>query len=301
MTGYHLIIDIGGTTTQVAVAQNGAVVARTELPSYKPKPPNQQTADLCKSLGAWLASVSPEFLTPGFVLLGVAGVWDAIERQVYLNSFTDDWLSYVADVVPRTSVLSDLELAMFAGLGAEAGTLLIAGTGSIAARRTPEGDVRRAGGWGPRIDDAGGGFWMGREALGAVARSLDGRGPETQLRIPVAAFLRVDANNTRQLANAVRNASIERSARLAQAVVTYAADGDVVAMRIRDRAIVELMLLVDALEPSTDVSEHVVLHGSLFANEAFLELTRRELEVGRGLATRHMSDLLSAAAVRLTS
>jgi N-acetylglucosamine kinase-like BadF-type ATPase len=238
-------------------------------------------------------------LQPGFVLLGVAGVWDAMERQAYLNAFTDAWVTYVADHVPRTSVLSDLELALFAGLGAKPGAMLIAGTGSIAAMRLDDGTIRRVGGWGPRVDDAGGGFWMGRAALLAVARAMDGRGEATLLSIPVAAHLRVDHADSTALANALRTASVDRIARLAPAVLAYAEEGDAVARSIRAEAARELASLVLALPASNTT---VQLHGSLFLDPFFHAAVVHLLEgSGRGLSTRLLDDVLASAALRLHS
>ena len=42
------------------------------------------------------------------------------------------------------------------------------------------------------IGDEGSGYWIGREALAAVMRARDGRGPETQLTAAMLAHFQVD-------------------------------------------------------------------------------------------------------------
>ena len=59
--------------------------------------------------------------------------------------------------------------------------MIICGTGSIAYGRNARNQAARAGGWGHVLGDEGSGYWIGRQALRAVARAADGRGPATAL------------------------------------------------------------------------------------------------------------------------
>lgn len=296
-----LLIDVGGTGTKVAVSVNGKIVHRAEFPSFKPKYSDSQTDGLCKALGTWLASLGSELLRPSFTLLGVAGVWDAQERQMYLNDFTDSWMTYVGDYVPRCSVLSDVEIALFASYGSDDGIVLIAGTGSIAVMRTAGNTIQRCGGWGPRIDDAGSGFWIAHQALLAVARELDGRDVPTRLRRPVAAFFQVHVHDSEALSNAIRNAPINNLARLAPAVLQYASEGDVAAMSIRQRAVSALCELVATLSASTTgIQLPVSLYGSLFNNVDFATLVTDMLTSSTSVSTvAVLHDALEQAALRL--
>ena len=65
----------------------------------------------------------------------------------------------------RVTVMNDMDLAYRANFLAGAGILVYAGTGSIAYHIAKDNSVVRSGGYGFLIDDAGGGFWIGREAL----------------------------------------------------------------------------------------------------------------------------------------
>ena len=58
---------------------------------------------------------------------------------------------------------------------------MIAGTGSICCGINARGKRFCAGGWGPIAGDEGGGAWLARRALRAIAYASDGRGPETLL------------------------------------------------------------------------------------------------------------------------
>jgi N-acetylglucosamine kinase-like BadF-type ATPase len=70
--------------------------------------------------------------------------------------------------------------------GAMQGIVVIAGGGSIACGYTADGKEERAGGWGSLLGDEGSAFWIGRQAVIAASRAVDGRGAATRLarRIP---------------------------------------------------------------------------------------------------------------------
>lgn len=278
MSSAALLIDIGGTATKVAIAENGRIINRAELPSYKPSLVHPNTDALCKELGSWLVNINPEYVKQRFVMLGVAGVWDEHEEQQYRKSFVDSWSTYINEDVPRCSVLSDVEIAHFAAFGNQDGTVLIAGTGSIAALRDATQRMQRCGGWGPQIDDAGSGYKVGLHAVVAVAKELDGRGQPTLLRRPVAAFFQVNADDSDALSQAIRQRSVSNVAKLAEAVLTYASEGDDVAQRIRTGAANDLCELITVLNSSyPDQTQHIALHGSLFRNADFAELVTNTL------------------------
>jgi N-acetylglucosamine kinase-like BadF-type ATPase len=71
------------------------------------------------------------------------------------------------------------------------GIVLSAGTGAICFGVDEQGERFFADGWGPILGDEGGGFWIGQEALKAVCRAQDGRGPSTSLVSPVLSTLDV--------------------------------------------------------------------------------------------------------------
>jgi glucosamine kinase len=297
-----LIIDGGGSNTGVAVVRSGDILARATLPSFKPESFLPRTDELCRALGSWLETADPAPIQPQFVLIGMSGIWADQEKQSYMNDFTDAWMTYISDEVPRTAVLSDVELVHFAALGNRSGIVLIAGTGSIAVARLEDGSTLRSGGWGPKIGDEGSGHWLGCEALRAVARMLDGRGESTLLIRPVAAFLRRDPSSLDSLSAALRKMDVARCAMLAPSVLTYAEEGDEVAMEIRDRAVVELSSLVTSLVESREQKVEVIFHGSLFKNVEFRTSVEESISASLALAsTSTMDDLLACAAQAIDS
>src|SRR5213078_4483038 len=92
----------------------------------------------------------------------------------------------------RVLVVNDALIALAAGAGDDPGIVIISGTGSIVYGRNERVEAARAGGWGHMIGDEGSGYWIGREALAAVMRAGDGRGPETGLTAAMLAHFQVD-------------------------------------------------------------------------------------------------------------
>ena len=268
-----LIIYGGGTSTEVGVSINGQVMARTLLPSARPTRADQQTDELCRMIGSFLATTVIDEDPDGgldVVIVGMAGVWTPRERHTYAASFKESWSVYVGLMDAQLVVMSDVELVHFATYGSSQGTVLIAGTGSIALYRDTMGTFHRSGGWGSSIDDAGSGTWLGQQACKAVARMLDERGPATLLIRPVASFLRVDAEYPDEVRQAMRGAQLQRVSRLGAAVLTYADEGDAVAIDIREAGARELALLCQCLR--TDADAHVAGYGSLLLNPSYVRI-----------------------------
>ncbi|MCX6140739.1 MAG: hypothetical protein NTX15_07930 [Candidatus Kapabacteria bacterium] len=273
-----VIIDGGGSTTDVGLAIDGQCVARVSLPSVKPEAADLKTDQLCRMLGSFLATttVTPDSdITSRLdgVIIGMAGIWTQAEVYRYKLSFHDDWETYVGNDVPNLVVMSDAELVLFGAHGSGAGQIVIAGTGSIALARDSAGTLHRCGGWGPRIGDEGGGFWLGREAFVAVARMLDGRGPSTLLIRPVAAYLRADPEDHMSVRAAMRGVSTDGAARLGHAVLTYAEEGDDVACVILERGARALSELINTIY--TVDSETVTAYGSLWVNNGYCTAVER--------------------------
>ena len=79
----------------------------------------------------------------------------------------------------------DIRIALAGGTAGKPGIALIVGTGSSCYGRNAAGESWRSGGWGYILDDLGSGFYLGQQALMALVRAHDGRGPKTALTKPV--------------------------------------------------------------------------------------------------------------------
>jgi N-acetylglucosamine kinase-like BadF-type ATPase len=177
-------------------------------------------------------------------------------------------------------VTTDGITALEAGLGGSSGLIVISGTGSIAYARAEDGRVLRCGGWGTVFDDAGSGYDIGRKAVGAALRDLDGRGAKTRLRDNLCKAL-----NLGTITEAVGAAlPPHRIAALFPVVERVARDGDAVARKIcqdagKDLADLARALLkrMDGLDPRLRVvCAGGVLESSLRVRRSFARDLRHD-------------------------
>lgn len=164
---YCVGIDVGGSKTEVAIGQDGGVVAHETGPSGKPA-----------RVGRELAEQNLEQLIHrALVHAGLTGKQVAC-TCIGLSGVSQDGAAAWADaVISRlvsgpVLVRGDHEIAHHAAFEREAGVLVIAGTGSIAYGRSPQNETARCGGWGPRFSDEGSANWIGELA---IRKSLRGR------------------------------------------------------------------------------------------------------------------------------
>jgi glucosamine kinase len=86
-------------------------------------------------------------------------------------------------------VVGDMQIALESAFDTGPGVIIIAGTGSIAYGRDPQGSTVRAGGWGFAIGDEGSAHWIGRTAVNAVLRASDPRDGTPESKSPQASPL----------------------------------------------------------------------------------------------------------------
>jgi N-acetylglucosamine kinase-like BadF-type ATPase len=110
--------------------------------------------------------------------------------------------------------------------------VVIAGTGSICCGRNSQGKHFCAGGWGPIVGDEGGGSWIARKALQAIARAIDGRGPKTGLASAALSYFKLATPDDLSTAIYAPTMTNDRLAGFARAVVRVAEAGDEVAQQI---------------------------------------------------------------------
>jgi N-acetylglucosamine kinase-like BadF-type ATPase len=153
-----------------------------------------------------------------------------------------------------------------AGAPARVGIVVLSGTGSIAYGVDPGGTVARSGGFGSLLGDEGSGYWLGNQALRAVVRASDGRGPSTALT-PIV-FEALAVASVEELVPLVYEHHLPRSAvaALAGRVERARAQGDGVASELIGRAAQELVLAGQAVARKLqfDKPHPVVLAGGVF-------------------------------------
>ena len=139
------------------------------------------TPEAQRAASAAISAIGTEVLPhgkPNAVVAGVTGLSSGGEparllQQAFAQAF--------ALPAGRVAVHDDLRIAYLGAFAPGEGILVYAGTGSIAYHLTTDQAVERSGGHGFLIDDAGGGFWIGQQALCALMRRRDERRAATAL------------------------------------------------------------------------------------------------------------------------
>lgn len=267
-------IDGGGSRTRVVLADaTGAVLARVEGLGTALHPGNESAAaDIIKALiGDVLAMADRPDTRPAVCVVGVAGAGQERAAQALWSALAS---RRVADDV---SVQADATIALDDAFGDAAGVLLIAGTGSVAFARAPDGRMERCGGWGPNVGDEGSAAWLGRRALSVVTASHDGREPETALTGALLTALEFESLD--EIIPYAAEAIPAALAALAPVVMQVAATGDLRANALISLCVEELMLHVRTLARRCFVDERsavpVALAGGLMSKGS---LVRKRLE-----------------------
>lgn len=162
-------IDAGGTETRWALSDpageivaEGTVAGLSALLMAKPAGREQVHATFTRLAREVLEAGQPQRVCAG--LTGFGG-----DGNLLLG-----WLSDLLDVrLDAITLCNDIEVAYLDAFEPGHGYLVYAGTGSIAAFIDEQGEFHRAGGRGVMLDDAGGGFWIAREAMRRIWRRED--------------------------------------------------------------------------------------------------------------------------------
>jgi N-acetylglucosamine kinase-like BadF-type ATPase len=177
----YLGIDGGGSKTTLLLVD----AEDREIQRVQTGPTNWLSIGKERARAAILEGLSRLAARPEVVCGGFAGA----ARPEGAAFYTDALKSAFPNA--RIIVKSDAFVSYIGALGITPGVLLIAGTGSIAIGRSPDGSMLRAGGWGPHFGDEGSGFWIGREAVRAALRSMD-RNEASQFSERIARALGLD-------------------------------------------------------------------------------------------------------------
>ncbi|MEP6708173.1 MAG: BadF/BadG/BcrA/BcrD ATPase family protein [Pyrinomonadaceae bacterium] len=134
--------------------------------------------------------------------------------------------------IKQIELVSDGDIALYGATDGQPGIVVIAGTGSISCGVNRQGKRVCAGGWGPVVGDEGGGSWIARRALQAVAHESDERGPKTILTDAACAYFHVGLPEDLSTAIYAPTITNERLAGFAKYVIEAARSGDAVARGI---------------------------------------------------------------------
>jgi N-acetylglucosamine kinase-like BadF-type ATPase len=254
-------IDVGGTKTVCLLGDDeGRIVSTAKGPGANLQGVGE--LQLEKVLHTVMEeTVAQQNVVPAAICLGIAGV-DRPEDATVVRGIMSR-IGYKA----RILVVNDALIALQAGIGAAAGIVIVAGTGSIAYGCDFQARAARAGGWGYVLGDEGSGYWIGRLALRAIVREADGRGQPTTLTPRVLAHFGVARPG--ELFQTVYRQDFKPAAVAALAIhVQHARDeGDAVAIAILDRGAKELVAAAQSVANQLDLTGEefsFVLAGGMF-------------------------------------
>jgi len=295
---YVIGIDAGGTKTVCLLADDrGRILSEGRGPGANLHTAGEEAVEqvLRELIRRTLAGHNIE---PEVICVGMAGV----DREHEARTIRD--LMRRIGQRARVIVVNDAFIALTAGALDAAGIVIIAGTGSIVYGRNHRGEAARAGGWGYMLGDEGSGYWIGREALVAVMRASDGRGPSTALTAGILEHFQVADVSLLPTIVYDGDSPQLRVAALAPLVQTAAERGDTVAVRIRERAADELVLAARSVASRLEMrgdSFVFVLSGSIFrlVPSLFDELQPRLTEVAPRAAIERLAREPAAGAVWL--
>jgi len=260
---YFLGIDGGGTKTVCLVAQGTGQVLGAGLGG--PINLNFVSEEMARESialavgNAWRAAGPP--ISPPAVVATSGPMPAAIPQEVIRRETGGERIIGVGEGEAAWE-------AMRPWLGdLDCGAMVDAGTGSLAEGFNRQGARAGAGGWGTILGDEGSGYWIGLEALRAVARAEDGREPPTRLQEAICQALQI--KNPRELIPLVYQRGMGRRevAALCPVVAEVARQGDTRAQAILTEAAQELALVATAVMRKLGMEEEecaVIPFGSVF-------------------------------------
>lgn len=254
-------VDAGGTATRaVAATRAGHIVGRGSAGPGNPIAiGNEAAADaLATAVAAALTGHGPSLVDSAVVALaGSARLEDPSAAAVYASRWSALGLTCAMPVVP------DVITAFAAATPEPNGTVLIAGTGAVAARIESWSVTATADGHGWLLGDEGSGLWIGLSAVKRVARvwtraSFGPPGPLPAIVALVASH--ADVPTADSLVDWAHQVPRREIAALAPAVCAAADSGDPDCRVIVTEAARRLIATLDELD---DPSGPVVLAGGL--------------------------------------
>ena len=232
-------VDAGGTHTTAAVARlDGMILARAEAGPGRLRPGEAAVSAAAVFSAARDALQRARLTAPARALVvGASGAAHPAERAALEAALEGCGLA------ARMWVTTDAEIALEAAFGSDPGIILIAGTGSVAWARLPDGSMARAGGLGPVLGDRGSGHDLAREALRAVGVDLE-MDLQLELTRRICAQLKLEPAD---LPRWSLSAAVADIATLAPVVLDAAKSGDSVARSLVDEAARQLAAQVATL------------------------------------------------------
>ncbi|MCS7228840.1 MAG: BadF/BadG/BcrA/BcrD ATPase family protein [Candidatus Kryptonium sp.] len=246
MTKYLIGVDGGGTKTHGVIAEfDGQVIAEalggsSNFQMLGVEPVSKLLIGLIYEL---INKAGCEVDDVKLVVLGLTGAGRQKDRDRIFNGLIE-YASKENLKLPKLIIETDARIALEGAFAGGPGIILIAGTGSVMFAKDIEGKIHRIGGWGRFIGDEGSAFVIGREALRAVAKYVDGRGEKTILKDLI--FEEFDLTDLMQIVSEIYSGKFDIG-KVAPIVMKAVELGDEIARKILDNACEELFLHIKAM------------------------------------------------------
>lgn len=237
-------VDAGGTKTAVAYSLDRECkgVWYGEAANATVGGPERAAAAIAQTIELALEGALPNAIFVGAAGAGRDSVAESL-RDLLGSRFTG----------ARVEVRDDAYIALRAAVPAGDGTVLLAGTGSIAYAEK-DGRGFRAGGYGYLLGDAGSGFGIGAAAISWLLSAYDGRKPRDAFVQELQTALEVRSLHETLQKFYGAEVPVRAIAAVAPLVLDLASRGDRSASKIVQSAAAELTELVKAAIKSADLA-----------------------------------------------
>ncbi len=212
------------------------------------------------------------------IVLGTTGGGRRSDAEILESQIIKD-AKQKSLTINKFNVESDARIALEGAFSGKAGSILIAGTGSIMFGKDQNGEIHRVGGFGRYIGDEGSGYRIGRKGLNAVARYFDGRSKSTKIADLLEQEFTI-ASSEQLITEVYRNNF--NIAAVAPIVFDAAESGDVTAQKILEDEADKLLLHVTAMKIKLNVELlKVSLIGSILTTPNYFSYLFNEKVVRR--------------------
>lgn len=209
-------VDVGQTGTRARVERE-TTAEEFRGPGYRPAATPEESA------AAAVRACLPDALRTRTLVVGATGLRGGRPNAAGMAAALRSSVS--ADRV----VVADDAVSAYAGMiGADAGVVVIAGTGAVALAIDGRGGVAQVDGYGALVGDLGGGFWIGREGFRWALRAEENReGGSAELSRRIRADLQVSRLRDAAARWRDETTGIRALAALAPTVCGLAVEGEV--------------------------------------------------------------------------
>lgn len=170
---YYIALDSSGSKTDsILFDQKGKVLARDYCKGANAFDigPDEAVKRICATIDRLKESLPANGK--------VAGIFGSVSVISFYPEIQDKVSKYVGIPCKLDSIVGSV---MAAVLGQEDGVCIVSGTGAYCCIREKDHHRRYLGGTGYLLDTGGSGFELGRQAMIAAQRDMDGRGVKTML------------------------------------------------------------------------------------------------------------------------